>query len=312
MRAKFIFGIVLLLLATFGVFGQARKTAQTQTTSRTITVITEPKAVVWLDDVRYGATDDTGKLTLQAVPAGMRKLRVRADGFKEVSQNLLAAQKGDVKIVLTKTSDEAELTFQQAESQKDKTKAIELYQKAIRLRPKYAEANLGLARALSDESDTDEALKAIKAARAARPVYPEASAVEGRIYKSENNDEKAIASFKRAISEGKGFQPEAHAGLGLLYRDKAETAAAAGDFQSEKDYYILAVGQLIDAAAQLGGAPDAVTIYQLLGDSYERAKMYSEAVKVYEKFLRVFPDASEADAVRSFIVQLKKRMSGEQ
>jgi tetratricopeptide (TPR) repeat protein len=310
MRANFFFGLVLSLLLATGVFGQARKPAPSPA-ARIITITTEPKAVVWLDDVRYGAADDTGKITLRGIPAGVRRLRVRADGFKEISQNLLAAQKGDVKIALTKTGDEAELAFQQAESQKDKTKAIELYEKALRLRPKYPEANLGLARVLSEDGDNDKALKAIKAARAARPVYPEASAVEGRIYKSENDEEKAIASFKRAITEGKNFQPEAHTGLGLLYREKAESFASSGDFQNEKDYYILAAKQLTDAAAQLGGAPDAVTIYQLLGDSYERAKMYPDAVKVYEKFLRAFPDSSEADAVRSFIVQLKKRINEE-
>lgn len=311
MRAKFIFGLALTFFLTLGVFGQARKTVQTQT-ARTITVSSEPGAVVWLDGVRYGATDETGKLTLRAVSSGVRNLRVRADGFKEVSQNLPAAQKGDVKIALVKTSDEAELAFQQAESEKDKTKAIELYQKAIRLRPKYAEANLALARTLSDEGENDEALKAIKTARASRPVYPEASAVEGRIYKAENDETKAIASFKRAIAEAKGFQPEAHTGLGLLYRDKAESAAAEGDFESEKNYYVLAAAQLVDAASQLGTSPDAITIYQLLGDSYERAKMYQDAIKVYEKFLRLFPDASESEAMRSFIVQLKKRISGGQ
>ncbi len=92
---------------------------------------------------------------------GTRKLRVRADGFKEISQNLLPAQKGDVKIALVKTTDEAELAFQQAEAETDKQKAVELYKKAINLRPNYAEANLGLARALSDNGENEAALKAI-------------------------------------------------------------------------------------------------------------------------------------------------------
>jgi hypothetical protein len=30
---------------------------------------------------------------------------------------------------------------------------------------------------------------------------------------------------------------------------------------------------------------------------------------LYEEFLRIFPDAVEAEAVRSFIVQIKKQMA---
>lgn len=300
MRAKFIF---LFLLAAFLTF-----TASAQTATRTVTIITEPNAAVWLDDVKYGAADDGGKLTLRNI-SGAKKLRVRADGFKEVSQTLTAAQKGDVRIALTKTTDEAELAFQQAETQAGtgREKAVELYKRAIALRPKYAEANLGLARVLLAQGNTEDAHKAIQAARAARPAYAEASAVEGRIYQAEDKDDKAVAAFKRSVAEGKNFQPEARAGLGLFYKDKAENFGAAGDFEREKQNYLLAAAELEKAAAQLGTAPDAITIYQLLGDAYERAKMFAEAIKVYEKFLRLFPDAPEAETVRSFIVQINKR-----
>jgi tetratricopeptide (TPR) repeat protein len=152
-------------------------------------------------------------------------------------------------------------------------------------------------------------LKAIKQARKLRPLYAEASAVEGRILKSNGDDEAAIAAFKRSITEGKGFQPEAHTGLGLFYREKAEGFGASGDFDNEKQYYILAAAEMKKAIAQLSGAPDAITIYQLLGDSYERVKMYKEAIAVYEEFLRIFPDVNEVTAVQSFITQIKKQMS---
>ena len=285
----------------------------TAQTLRTITIMTEPNAIVWINDVRFGTTDASGKLTLK-VASGIKKMRVRANGFKEVTQNLLAAQKGNVKIALTKTTDQAELAFQQAETlaSTDEEKAIELYKKAISLRPKYAEAYVGLARILGENDETVEALEAIKEARKIRPIYAEASAVEGRIYKANGDEEQAIASFKKSIAEGKGFQAEAHAGLGLLYREKAETFSASGDFESEKEYYQLAATELKKAVAQLSGAPDAMTIYQLLGDCYERAKMYKEAIAVYEEFLKIYPDSNEAVTVRSFIVQLKKQMNGEQ
>ncbi len=302
MRIKIHFFALLFCL----VFAAA---ALSQT--RTITISSEPNATVWVNDLRYGTTDADGNLTLKIASNGAKKLRVRADGFKETAQNLLPAQKGEIKIALAKTTDEAEIAFQQAESfaSTDREKAVEMYKKAVRLRPKYLDAQLGLARTLSAAGDMDAALAAVKEARKMRPAFAETSAVEGRIYSAAGEEKEAIAAYKRAITEGKGFQPEAHTGLGAIYREKAEGAAGEGDFESEKEYYGLAAAELKKAVLQLSGAPDAIVVYQLLGDTFERMKMFQEAIDVYEEFLRVFPDASEATMVRSFIVQAKKQMS---
>jgi tetratricopeptide (TPR) repeat protein len=309
---RFKFYILVLAVSAFGWnnYAQAQAAKPASQTARSITVVTEPNAIVWIDDIRRGATDASGKLVIKTVPGGVRKLRVRADGFKEAAQALTAAQKGEVKVALVKTTDESELAFQQAEASaaSDREKSVELYRKAFKLRPKFAEAQLGLARVLLDNSDNEEALKAIREARKIKPVYPEASAVEGRIYRSEGDDEKAIVAFKRAIREGKGFQPEAHTGLGLLYKERAEGFGSSGDLEQEKINYDLAAASLKTALQQLSGAPDAEVIYQMLGVSYEKQHKYAEAIKIYEEFLRVFPDSTEASAVRSFIVQAQKQM----
>ena len=309
MRSKTYFTILVFYL-----LGVVSGFAQTSTSSarqgRSVTIVSEPKAIVWIDDVLRGKTGEGGKLSIKPVTAGAHKLRVRADGFKEVSQNLLATQKGEVKVALVKTADPAELSFQEAENLTtvDREKSVAAYRKAIGLRPKYAEAQLGLARVLLAMNKIEDALTAIKEARKARPGYAEASAVEGRIYVEEGDEEKAIASFKRSIAEGKGFQPEAQTGLGLLYKGKAE-AAGAGDAGGEEENYTIAIGHFKKAVAQLSGAPDAITLYQFLGMAYEKMKKYDEAIRVYEEFLRVFPESNEATAVQSFIVQLKKEMS---
>jgi Tetratricopeptide repeat./PEGA domain. len=308
---KIFCGLVLAFFCSSIAVAQPRRTAGQTVSTRSITIITEPKAKVWIDDVLRGSTDENGRLEIKTAPPGVRRLRVRADGFKETTQTLSAAQKGEIKIALAKTTDEAELAFQQAENaaSSDREKSAELYRKAIRLRPKYAEAYVGLARVLSDAGDNEGALKAVAEARKIRPIFPEISAVEGRIYRSEGDDEKAIASFRRAIREGRGYQPEAHTGLGLLYKERAEAFAAEGDMEQEKANYDLAVKELRTAITQLSGAPDAEIIYQLLGVAYEKQRKYREAIKVYEEFLRFFPDSSEATAVRSFIVQAQKQMN---
>lgn len=298
---------VMFVIFICAVSGFAQKT-------RTITVITEPNAVVWLNNVRFGTTGKDGKLNIKTVSAGKHSLRVRADGFKEISQPLTAAQKGDITVKLTKTIDEAELAYQEAErlTSVDREKSAENYRKAIKLRPRYPEAYLGLARVLSDAGELEDALEAIKQARKLRPTYPEASAVEGRIYKDSGDEEKAIAAFKRAIKEGNGFQPEALTGLGMIYKEKGEGLGSAGDPSEQEAVYTEASKYLRTALTQLSGAPDSAIIYQLEGLIFERMQKYDEAIKLYEEFLRIFPDAVEASAVRSFITQIKKKQNGEQ
>lgn len=275
--------------------------------ARTVTVVTQPQAIVWIDDVKRGTTGENGKLTMKFVAAGTRKLRVRATGFKEISQNLLPTQ-SEVKITLVKTTDQAELTFQEAENTvgTDRPKAIELYRKSVSLRPKYAEAYVALARALSDSGEYEDALEAIANARKVRPIYPEASAVEGRIYRSDNEEAKAIASFKRAIKEGKGFQPEAHTGLGLIYKSNGENFGNEGDYEKETANYQLAAGELKIALTQLAGTEPI--LYELLGVTYEKMRKFKEAIAVYEEFIRMFPNSDEVVTYRSYIVQAKKQM----
>src|SRR5689334_3798425 len=105
MRYRFTFlTIFLTVFTTVSAFAQP---------GRAITVITEPNATVWVDDIRRGVTNENGKLVVKPLTAGARRIRVRASGYKEFSLALLPAQRGDVKVALTKTTDEAELAFQQ-------------------------------------------------------------------------------------------------------------------------------------------------------------------------------------------------------
>lgn len=280
--------------------------------SRSITVVTEADARVWINGVLYGTTDERGKLEIKSVFPGRRIIRVVAQSFAEVSKPLLPTQRGEIKIALTETRDPAELAFQEGERQAtlDRAKAEAAYRKAIAANPKLVSAHVGLLRNLAEGRSYDNAFAALKELRKVSPRYAEASAIEGRIYKDQGEEVKAIASFKRAITEGDGFQPEAYAGLGLLYQDRAEWLA--DDETQQTAAYNEAARNLITAVKQLSGAPDAAVIYQLVGMIYEKQKRYKEAIALYEDFLKTFPESPEAEAVRSFIVQIKKEMDGEQ
>jgi len=300
MRKVLIFWGSAIILAVLAINAAAQ--------TRSITVVTEPKSRVWIDGILFGRTGADGRLEIRSIAAGAHQLKIRSDGSKEKVQILPAAAKGDIAVTLAKTDDPAELAFQDAErlGSLDREKQIAAYKKAIKLRPAYFDAYIGLARAQTEDGDTEAAQQTISKLKRLRPGIAEASAVEGRIWKESGDETKAIATFKRSIAEGKGIQAEANTGLGLLYKDRAESAAGSGDTDNEKANYTEAAKYLKIALKQLSGAPDALVIYQLLGLVYERMDQKAEAIAVYNEFLKLFPDAPEASAVRSFIVQLEK------
>ncbi len=299
--------VFIMLIAAHSDYAQARVSAVTK--FRTVTIVTQPGTSIWIDGVLFGKTAKDGKLEITTISAGSHTLRLRSDGFREKTQPLAAIQKGEIKVVLVKTTDEAELAFQEANrlDATDREKSANAYRKAIKLRPNYPEAYLALARTLSETGEFDAALNAIITARKLRPAYAEASAVEGRIQKENGEEGKAITAFKRAITEGRGFQPEALTGLGLLYKEKAEGFGGSGDFEQEKANYDESAKYLKMAIKQLSGAPDSVVVYQLLGLVFERQKKYDDAIATYQEFLRLFPNSTEASAVQSFIDQIKKQ-----
>jgi tetratricopeptide (TPR) repeat protein len=290
--------VTVVLLDKPEAFAQKRSQKPAAASTKSIIVQTEAEAIVWMDEIRRGVTDAQGKLTIERVAPGRHTLRVRAVGFKERTLALLPAQRGAVNVQLTRTTDEAELAFQQAELAREKARdddarrsAAELYRRALELRPRFPEANVGLARVLLDLNEYKPALAEIDKARRSRPVYAEASAVEGRIYRYAAFWDDAIASFRRAIREGRGRQPEAHTGLGLLFEEKGMQEQAAAEYRA-------AIKQLSDSEP---------IIYQLLGGVYEKMEKYKEAIEAYEKYLELAPTGSLAPAVRSIIEQLKQQ-----
>ncbi len=297
---------VTLLGITFAIcahvaLAQKRRQPASAASSRSVTIRTEPNAIVWIDEVRRGVTDAEGRLALKNISPGRRALRVRANGFKESNTFLAPTQRGEVIVRLVATTNEAELAFQEAETARDKARdeearknAVDLYRRAIKLRSNYAPAYVGLARVLLDLNDYNNALETIASAHTARPNYAEAFAVEGRILRMAADEDAAIEAFQRAVRAGRNFQPEAHTGLAMVYEDKGRYEEAAAEFR-------LAIAQLSDSEP---------VIYQLLGAVYEKLEKYAEAVAAYEKYLELAPDGSLAPAIRSVMDQLRKQAEG--
>ena len=301
LRVSVVVSIPLCLIALSSSVSSQRTTRSTPSTPA-LTITSEPNAIVWIDEIRRGSTNSDGKLALIKVAPGRHTLRVRANGFKEATLPLLPGKR-TVSAKLVRTTNAAELAFQRAETAREQAKseesqrqAAEIYQEAIKLRPGFPAAHVGLARVLLELNEYQDALEEIEAARRTRPIYPEASAVEGRIHREGAFDDKAMASFRRAIREGKGVQPEAHVGLARLLEEKGQHVEAIAEYQK-------AIAQLSDSEP---------VIYQLLGAAYEKQQKYKEALAAYEKYLALAPNGSLAPALRSIIDQLKRDAAGEQ
>ena len=291
--------LLVLVLACLPASAQQRtNTTAPASGSRTLTILTEPNTIIWIDEIRRGTTNPSGALSPVEVKAGAHILRARASGFKEITMPLTAAQRGEIRVRLVRTTDDSELTFQHAEAAREtarddqaRQQAAELYRRTLKLRPAFPAAHVGLARVLLDLNDTNGALAEIESARRTRAVYPEASAVEGRIYRETGQTDEAAGAFNRAIRESHGFQPEAHVGIGRVYEDKGQYELAAREFQ-------IAIDQLSDTEP---------VIYQMLGAAYEKSQNNREAIAAYENYLRLAPNGSLAPAVRSIVEQLKSQ-----
>jgi tetratricopeptide (TPR) repeat protein/TolB-like protein len=109
--------------------------------------------------------------------------------------------------------------------------AIEAYDKAIQLRPFYADAYVGLGDAKAAKGDVDGAIGAYTKALTHNPIDPRVHISLGRIHYAEKNlYYESVNAYKKAID----LDPrsvEARMGLGEVYEDKGLYKEAADEYR---------------------------------------------------------------------------------
>src|SRR5207302_1076123 len=101
MKSRVWFAILMTALFMPAIAGQPRtRRSAPAASARTLTIVTEPGAIVWLDEIRRGVTNVAGKLAVTKVSGGAHALRVRANGFKEATMPVAAAARGEIKVRL--------------------------------------------------------------------------------------------------------------------------------------------------------------------------------------------------------------------
>jgi tetratricopeptide (TPR) repeat protein/TolB-like protein len=109
--------------------------------------------------------------------------------------------------------------------------AVEAYQKAIDLRPFYADAHVGLGDARAAKGDVDAAIGAYQKALTYNAVNPRVHMSLGRIYYSEKGlYYESVQAYKRAIDLD-AQSVEARMGLGEVYEDKGLYKEAVEEYR---------------------------------------------------------------------------------
>ncbi|RCJ17780.1 protein kinase [Nostoc minutum NIES-26] len=154
--------------------------------------------------------------------------------------------------------------------------ALTAYQKAVDVRPDYAQGWNGQAKTLSALKRYKEALSAYDKAIQIQPEYVEAWSGRGFALQSLQRYPEAIASFDKALK---------------LHNDYPEVWNAKGEVYSSLKQYDNAI-KSYDKAIEF--KPDYYDSWYRKGLALHNIKQYEEAIAAYDKALGIKPDFEQA------------------
>jgi predicted TPR repeat methyltransferase len=154
--------------------------------------------------------------------------------------------------------------------------AIEAYNKAVAIKPDYAEAYNNMGNALREQGQLNAAIAAYKKVLSINPNVPEAYNNMGLAVQEKGKLEEAIKFYHKAIAL-KANNAEAHYNMGNAFNEKIELAAA-------KDCYIKA----------LYIKPDFAEAHHNLGNTLREQGNLAAAIESYAKVLTIKPDFAQA------------------
>ena len=254
-----------------------------------------PESVVFINNVRHGATGDNGALDLPRVIAGSHPVRVRTVGYADWRGSTIIAAGGSRTLTVSQqpTGDEPTLRFQKAEALRDKGKnkdAVEEYKQALALRS-VPEARIGMARSLIALQDFQEAEKQIQAAiKSGGAMSVEAQTVLANLRRHQGLGDESIIEYRKALRLARGNSFEAHIGLAIALNEQGKVDEAVREYR---------IGIIQDMETE-------PILYYQLAEILENANRNREAIEAYRNYLRLDPEGEYASAVESIIERLKE------
>ena len=188
--------------------------------------------------------------------------------------------------------------------------AIAHLQKALEIRPDYAEAHYSLAMALAGCGQVDSAIAHYQKALEIKPDYAEAHNNLALVLVGHGQVDSAIAHYQKALEIKPGLA-EAHYNLGNAMSGRGQVDSAIAYYlkalqikpdHAEAHYNL---GNAMSGRGQLDGAiahyqkaleikPDYAEAHYNLGNAMSGRGQLDEAIAHYQKALEIKPDCAEA------------------
>jgi len=154
--------------------------------------------------------------------------------------------------------------------------AIEAYNKALVIKPDYADAYNNMGNAHQKQGNLEEAIKAYKKALSIKPDFAEAYNNMGIVLQDQGKLEEAIKAYKKAIVIKPDYA-EAYYNMGIVLQDQKKQEEAIKAYSKA-----------------LAIKPDYAKAYNNTGISLKDQGNLEEAIKAYKKALSIKPDYAEA------------------
>ena len=188
--------------------------------------------------------------------------------------------------------------------------AVKCFEKAVVIKPDFADAHYNLGLSLQELNQLDAAVKSYQVTLALQNNYFKAHNNLGIIYKEFGQMGDAVKSFEQAID----LQPdyaEAHNNLGTTLQELGQLSEAANCYEKalviQPDYVevLINLGNTLSLLGQLNEAlnsynqalsinPNNADAHTNIGIIYQEMGQSDEAIKCYEKAITTNPKHAEA------------------
>lgn len=180
---------------------------------------------------------------------------------------------------------------------------------------------------LAQTEKTTEAIAEFKRAAELSPSFAPAYTELGKLYLKKGQVDDAIASLRTAVRfDEADFDSRLHLGIGLLNKmdlngaEKELVEAAYLNTHAVTPHYYLGLlfverknydiaQKAFERAKQLKKEKDYPLLHRYLGGIYEAKRLSKQAVEELETYLRLQPDAKDADRIRKTIADLKTKLT---
>ena len=154
--------------------------------------------------------------------------------------------------------------------------SVEAYNKALVIKPDYADAYSNMGNALKEQGKLEEAIEAFNKALAIKPDYADAYYNMGNALKEQGKLEEAIEAFNKALAIKPDYA-EAYNNMGVTLQEQGKLEEAIEAYNKS-----------------LAIKPDYAEAYNNMGVTLQEQGKLEEAIEAYNKSLAIKPDYADA------------------